>query len=94
MSKSKSKKVRHPSKTYTQCPCCKSQSLIRLNVDALCADCDWTSIDAYIDSGGMDNLFAAHRDHFDEADERSSETSNLNITEESEQENVCENKSA
>lgn len=94
MSKSKSKKARHPSKTYTQCPCCKSQSLIRLNVDALCADCDWTSIDAYVDSGGMDNLFAAHRDHFDEGDEQSPETSDLNVTEDSEQEPSHENISA
>lgn len=64
MTKIKSKQVRHPSKTYTQCPCCKSPNLIRLEVDALCANCDWTSVAAFVDSGGMDNIFAAHRDHF------------------------------
>ncbi len=94
MSKSKSKQVRHPSKTYTQCPCCKSQNLIRLKVDALCADCDWTSISAYVDSGGMDNLFSAYRDHFDDAGESPPETSGMADAEDSSQELIPENISA
>lgn len=35
-----------------------------MNVDVLCADCDWMSCEAYVESGGMDNIFAAYRDHF------------------------------
>lgn len=94
MSKSKSKQVRHPSKTYTQCPCCKSPNLIRLEVDALCADCDWTSVAAFVDSGGMDNIFAAHRDHFIVVDDSSSGETVDAVSSDSNQKLIPENISA
>jgi hypothetical protein len=61
----KRKKIaRLPTETYTQCPACKSESLIRLEIDVLCAECDWDSTAAFVESGGMDNLFQAYCDHF------------------------------
>lgn len=71
MSKNRSKRFRYPSKTYKECPCCNSPNLIRLAVDALCSACDWTSVAVFVDSGGMDNLFAAHHDHFTRDDDKS-----------------------
>lgn len=60
----KNKIVRKPSEVYQICPACKCKELIRLEVDVLCADCDWMSCEEYVEMGGMDNLFSAYRDHF------------------------------
>lgn len=57
-------KALKPSTAYRCCPACRSKNLIRLEVDALCADCDWDSTFAFVQAGGMDNLFAAAIDHF------------------------------
>jgi hypothetical protein len=62
--KTRKKAIRKPSEVYQACPKCKSKELLRLEVDVLCADCDWMSCEEYVEMGGMDNLFAAFRDHF------------------------------
>ena len=61
----KTKMIRKPAEVYKLCPCCKSKNLIRLEVDALCGDCDWMSCEEYVEAGGMDNLFEAFIDQFD-----------------------------
>jgi len=53
-----------PSGFYSECPVCRSQSLIRLEVDVLCGDCDWDSTSTFVDSGGMDDIYAAFQEHF------------------------------
>lgn len=53
-----------PSMVYQQCPTCNSKNLIRLEVDALCGECDWDSTEEFVAMGGMDNIFAAYNDHF------------------------------
>jgi hypothetical protein len=58
------KVVRKPSNVYQLCPSCHSKDLIRLEVDVLCGECDWMSCGEYVESGGMDNVFEAFRDHF------------------------------
>lgn len=60
----KKKTLRMPSEIYQACPACKSKSLLRLEVDVLCGECDWMSCEEFVEMGGMDNLFQAHRDHF------------------------------
>ncbi len=30
----------------------------------LCTECDWMSAEAYVASGGMDNIYGAYLDHF------------------------------
>jgi hypothetical protein len=62
--KTRKKAIRKPSEVYQACPECKSKELLRLEVDVLCADCDWMSCEEYVEMGGMDNLFTAFRDHF------------------------------
>ncbi len=57
-------KPQNPVTQYKHCPACKSKSLIHLEVDVICGDCDWLSAEAYVDSGGMDNIFAACLEHF------------------------------
>ena len=65
MNKQKNKKaLRRPSEVYQSCPMCQATNLIRLNVDVLCGECDWMSCEEHVECGGMDNLFAAFRDHF------------------------------
>lgn len=64
MTHKKKKIVRKPSEVYQICPACKCKELIRLEVDVLCAECDWMSCEEYVEMGGMDNLFSAYRDHF------------------------------
>ena len=61
--------VRKPSKVYQLCPACQTTNLIRLEVDVLCGECDWMSCEEYVESGGMDNIFTAFRDHFDLTDD-------------------------
>lgn len=60
----KKKLLRKPSEVYQACPACKSKSLIRLEVDVLCGECDWMSCEEFVEMGGMDNLFVAHQEHF------------------------------
>lgn len=62
--KSKKAQLRKPSEVYKPCPACRSKRLIPLEVDVICGDCDWMSCEEYVECGGMDNLFAAFRDHF------------------------------
>jgi len=62
--KTKKKNLRKPAQVYSACPACKSKKLIRLEVDVLCADCDWMSCEEFVEMGGMDNLFEAFREHF------------------------------
>jgi ribosomal protein L37AE/L43A len=64
MKKTNWKKTKNPVRQYAQCPACKCKNLIRLEVDVICAECDWMSAEAYVESGGMDNLFGAYLDHF------------------------------
>jgi hypothetical protein len=56
--------ISKPSNTFSHCPACKSKSLIRLEVDVVCGDCDWTSCESYVASGGMDDIGRAFVDHF------------------------------
>ncbi len=56
--------IAKPSKAFSHCPACKSKSLIRLEVDVVCGDCDWTSCESYVASGGMDDLGQAFVEHF------------------------------
>ncbi len=53
-----------PSRKYKKCKACGSTDLIRLEVDVLCADCDWDSTEETVASGLMDELFTASREHF------------------------------
>ena len=62
--KHRSKTPRKPAEVFNECPACKSRDLLRLQVDVLCSDCDWMSCEEYVSMGGMDNLFAAYKDHF------------------------------
>ncbi len=55
-----------PSRKYKKCKACGSTDLIRLEVDVLCADCDWDSTEESVASGLMDELFTASREHFSE----------------------------
>ena len=64
MRNKKKASVLRPSKAFSECPACRTKNLIRLEVDVVCGECDWDSTEAFVESGGMDNLFAAHRDHF------------------------------
>ena len=57
-------KFRDPARNIHHCPACKSKELLRLNVDLICLDCDWDSIEAYVWAGGMDNLNQAFKDNF------------------------------
>lgn len=63
-SKAKKKTIHKPSKVISSCPHCKCQDLIRLEVDVLCANCDWMSAEAHVETGGMDNMYRAFADHF------------------------------
>lgn len=72
------KPVAKPSEVYHQCPSCNSKNLVRLEVDALCGDCDWDSTAEFVAMGGMDNIFSAYNDHFPiEIDQPSPETEPL-----------------
>ncbi len=62
--KTKKKVIHKPSKVISACPHCRSKELIRLEVDVLCADCDWMSAEAHVEAGGMDNIYRAFVDHF------------------------------
>lgn len=62
--KRKSKVPRRPVEVFPQCPSCKSCNLIQLEVDVLCADCDWMSCEEFVEMGGMDNILSAFRNHF------------------------------
>ena len=54
MNKKKAKPIlRRPSQVYQQCPACKTKNLIRMDIDVLCAECDWNSIESFVDAGGM-----------------------------------------
>lgn len=64
MNHKRNKTIRKPSEAFQFCPACKSKELIRLDVDVLCGDCDWMSCEEFVESGGMDNIFAAFREHF------------------------------
>ena len=54
----------NPAQAISHCPSCKCRDLIRLEIDVLCARCDWTSLEAYVEAGGMDNIVAAYNAHF------------------------------
>lgn len=55
-----------PSRKYKKCKACGSTDLIRLEVDVLCADCDWDSTEESVASGLMDELYTASREQFSE----------------------------
>ncbi len=59
----KRKLIRRPVDVFHACPRCKGE-VLKLAVDVLCVDCDWTSVEAYVEAGGMDDLFRAAREHF------------------------------
>ena len=63
MSNRTKRKVANPVTVFSSCPCCKSKELIALDVDVLCARCDWMSTEYYVASGGMDQVFNAARAH-------------------------------
>lgn len=52
MSLTKKRKI--PSHVFTQCPNCTSKHLIHVLEDCVCGECDWLSVKAHVDSGGMD----------------------------------------
>ena len=60
----KKRKPKTPAKIITQCPCCKSTDLIFLEIDVLCSRCDWSSVEGFVNAGGMDNIVAAYNEHF------------------------------
>lgn len=64
----KRKALSKPSEVYSECPACRSQDLLRMEVDVLCSDCDWMSCEQYVEMGGMDNFFLAFREHFSAKD--------------------------
>ena len=62
--KTRKKRPPHrPSDIFSVCPQCESKELLKLEVDVMCLDCSWNSAKAYVDCGGMDNLFGALADH-------------------------------
>ena len=64
MKKRTNQQPKNPVHAHTKCPACKCKSLIRLEVDVLCTECDWMSAEVYVASGGMDNIYGAYLDHF------------------------------
>ncbi len=62
-------KIQKPSKLFNNCPACGCKNLIKLDVDALCSQCDWDSTLYYVSAGGMDSLIGAYIDHFHSKDE-------------------------
>ena len=51
MKKSKSK---NPNQIISQCPCCGSKDLITIEVDVLCTNCSWDSLEAHVYAGALD----------------------------------------
>ena len=49
----KRKLSRVPSDVFRQCPHCHHQNLLRMDGEALCTRCDWTSISATLDAIGL-----------------------------------------
>lgn len=51
MKKSKNK---NPNQTFHQCPCCGSKDLVTVEIDVLCTECSWDSLEAHISAGALD----------------------------------------
>jgi hypothetical protein len=39
--------IRRPVEVFKRCPACESDRLIPIADDAMCADCDWDSVELY-----------------------------------------------
>ena len=50
-------------KKFKKCPACGCTHLIEFNVDQFCSKCDWDSLMSYVQSGRMNNLSKAVREH-------------------------------
>lgn len=51
------------SNKHKKCPACGCTHLIEFNVDQFCSRCDWDSLLSYVQSGRMNNLSKAVREH-------------------------------
>lgn len=55
---------------FPHCPSCNSKTLTNFDDDYFCLSCGWDSCKAFVEEGGMDNLFAAYIEHFHVAPKR------------------------
>jgi hypothetical protein len=46
-----------------KCPACGCTEIINVGVDSICSACSWDTTFAYVQSGKMDNLKKAAKDH-------------------------------
>lgn len=53
-------KTKNPIQTFHQCPCCKSTDLITIEIDVLCTQCSWDSLEAHIEAGALDQDIDAY----------------------------------
>ena len=54
--------VESPANVFNKCPSCFSTRLIKVTDQVICCECDWMSIEGFIDAGGMDPLAVRFRD--------------------------------
>lgn len=47
-------KVKKPSEAFTKCPSCFGRRLLIVGIDVICSSCDWNSIEAFAEAGGLD----------------------------------------
>lgn len=51
-------------KKFTCCPACGSKELIAVGPEVLCSSCDWETTLQSVQSGNMDQIFKACKEHF------------------------------
>jgi hypothetical protein len=50
-------------KTFSTCPGCGCKELLHVEVDWFCTKCDWDTTFAYVQSGRMDRIKKAIKEH-------------------------------
>jgi hypothetical protein len=64
------KRMKNPMGAFKRCPACKSEKVHAVLDEVICLDCDWDSIAAHIEAGGMEyGPFAVTKNDHKEIDQ-------------------------
>lgn len=61
--KNKKREFKKPVDVFKKCPVCGA-GLLKFYPDVFCEKCDWDSLQAYVDTGAMEDQAVAWSEHF------------------------------